>query len=139
MTGGFVNYLLHNLYIIFFVPLSSICKIPPVRKEQTMNIPSSSTVKPVSRSRRSVCGQVRLRGLVSISMISLLLEFIPGGQRSGQLITFFLTKTQWGDIHFWMSIAAGALTIIHLMVDWKALKACAHYLISAERGNGPCE
>jgi hypothetical protein len=38
-----------------------------------------------------------------------------------------------------MSIAAGALTIIHLRVDWKALKACARYLISAERGKGPCE
>jgi len=104
---------------------------------------------PASQSPRSRArGQARLRGFIAISMIALwaivaltgfLLEFAPSGQRSGRLFILALTKTQWGDIHFWMSIAAGALTIIHLMVDWKALKACARYLISAERGERPCE
>ena len=112
-----------------------------------MNAKTSPTL--TSNSRRAQArGQARLRGFIAVSMIVLwavvaltgfLLEFAPTGQRSGHLIIFLLTKTQWGDIHFWMSIAAGALTIIHLMVDWKALKACARYLVSSERGESPCE
>jgi hypothetical protein len=110
---------------------------------------NSPVLKPIPQSRRSRArGQARLRGFISVSMIALwsivaltgfLLEFAPSGQRAGRMVVFALTKTQWGDIHFWMSIAAGALTIIHLMVDWKALKACARYLLSAERGERPCE
>ena len=112
-----------------------------------MNAKASPTPMPKSR-RAHTRGQARLRGFIAISMIVLwavvaltgfLLEIAPSGQRSGHLVIFQLTKTQWGDIHFWMSIAAGALTIIHLMVDWKALKACARYLLSAERGESPCE
>lgn len=100
-------------------------------------------------SRRSDARkQARLRGFIAVSMIALwgvvaftgfLLHFAPSGQRSGHLIIFLLTKQQWGDIHFWMSIAAGALTFIHLIIDWKALKACARYLLSPERRQGPCE
>ena len=74
-----------------------------------------------------------------VALTGFLLEFAPSGQRSGRLFILALTKAQWGDIHYWMSIAAGALTIIHLMVDWKALKACARYLVSSERGESPCE
>lgn len=112
-----------------------------------MNAKTSPT--PMSKFRRAQAhGQARLRGFIAVSMIVLwavvaltgfLLEFAPSGQRSGHLVIFQLTKTQWGDIHFWMSIAAGALTIIHLMVDWKALKACARFLVSSERGEKPCE
>ena len=105
-------------------------------------------LNPASPRRNPARGQTRLRGFIAVSMIALwsivtlsgfLLYFAPSGQRAGRLVLFFLTKQQWGDIHFWMSIAAGALTLIHLIVDWKALKACARYLISAERGQGPCE
>ena len=104
--------------------------------------------KPTSSRRNPARGQARLRGLIAVSMLALwsmvtlsgfLLYFAPSGQRAGRLVLFFLTKGQWGDIHFWMSIAAGALTLIHLIVDWKALKACARYLTSAERRHGPCE
>ncbi|MEW6028449.1 MAG: DUF4405 domain-containing protein [Chloroflexota bacterium] len=110
-----------------------------------MNAQPSS---PSQTRRAHARGQARLRGFIAVAMIVLwlvvaltgfLLEFAPSGQRSGHLVIFQLTKTQWGDIHFWMSIAAGALTLIHLIVDWKALKACARYLISAERGESPCE
>ncbi len=110
-------------------------------------LPSGPKSTPPSR-RSHARGQARLRGFISISMIALwsivaltgfLLEFVSSGQRTGRLVIFFLTKQQWGDIHFWMSIAAGALTLIHLMVDWKALKACARYLVSSERGERPCE
>jgi hypothetical protein len=134
------SFSLQNLYMPFSVPLYSVCKI-----WLDMNAQPSSA----SQSRRAHArGQARLRGFIGISMIVLwaivaltgfLLEFAPSGQRSGQLVIFLLTKTQWGDIHYWMSIAAGALTLIHLIVDWKALKACARYLVSSERGEKPCE
>jgi hypothetical protein len=139
-----VKYLLHNLYISFGGSFHSFFRILP---EKGAIMKPQPVAKPFTPTRR-VSGQVRLRGFIALSMIALwmivgltgfLLEFAPSGQRSGHLAIFLLTKTQWGDIHFWMSIAAGALTIIHLMVDWKALKACARYLISGVRGNGPCE
>jgi hypothetical protein len=50
---------------------------------------------------------------------------------------FPLTKQQWGDIHF--DKPPQELTIIHLIIDWQALKACARYLLSPERRQGPCE
>lgn len=102
-----------------------------------------------ARERRAHSrAQARLRGLIAVSMIVLwsivalsgfLLYFAPAGQRTGRLVVFFLAKSQWSDIHFWMSLAAGAMTLIHLMIDWKALKACARYLVSADRGQGPCQ
>jgi hypothetical protein len=71
-------------------------------KRKKMNAPSPVS-KTAVRPRRPVSGQVRLRGLIAVSMIALwsivgltgfLLEFAPSGQRSGRLAIFFLMKTQ---------------------------------------------
>jgi hypothetical protein len=71
------------------------------------------------------------------ALTGFLLYIAPTGPRSGRLVLLFLTKAAWGDVHFWISIAAGIITIIHIMIDWKALKACMRFLVSTERGEHP--
>jgi hypothetical protein len=71
------------------------------------------------------------------ALTGFLLYVAPTGQRSGRLILLFLTKSAWGDMHFWMSMAAGVITIIHIIIDWKALKACMRFLVSTERNEQP--
>jgi hypothetical protein len=50
-----------------------------------------------------------------------------------------LTKREWGDVHFWVSVAAAVVTVVHLAVDRKALKSVVHFLVSTERGRAPHE
>jgi len=62
----------------------------------------------------------------------------PTDQRSGRIpLLFGLTKSSWGDFHFWFSILAGLVTVLHLTIDWKALRACVRYLVTTHRGASP--
>ena len=71
-------------------------------------------------------------GLVSSS--GLLLWLAPPGPRSGyQPLLLGLTKSEWGDIHFWFAVAAFAVTIIHIILDWKALRGCVRYMTTTHR------
>lgn len=66
----------------------------------------------------------------------LLLWLAPEGQRSGQMVLLFdLTKHQWGDVHFWLSITAVSVTLVHVLIDWRALGGCVRYLVRAHRRN----
>ena len=88
-----------------------------------------------------------LRSLVGMAMIvlwsvagltGLLLWLAPTGQRSGRIpLLFGLTKSSWGDFHFWFSILAGLVAVLHLTIDWKALRACVRYLVTTHRGASP--
>lgn len=86
--------------------------------------------------------KARLRALVAVSLIvfwalaalsGLLLAGAPSGPRSGAAVLFILTKAQWGEVHFWVSVAASVVTGIHMAIDWKALMACMRFLTSPER------
>ena len=90
--------------------------------------------------------KVKIRAIVAFALIVLwiisaltgfLLYVAPTGPRSGGLILLFLTKAEWGDVHFWISIAAAIVTVIHVIIDRKALKACARFLVSTRRGEQP--
>jgi hypothetical protein len=75
-------------------------------------------------------------GLSTFSGI--LLYLAPSGSRSGQAILFLgFTKSTWGDIHFWISVAAIVVTIIHIIVDWKVLRSVIRYMASTHRGQIP--
>lgn len=63
-----------------------------------------------------------------------LLWFAPHGPRSGRIpLSLGLTKPQWGDVHFWLSLTASGITVVHVVVDRKALKGCLRYLTSVHR------
>ena len=74
--------------------------------------------------------------LVTIS--GFLLWSVPHGPRSGaQLLLFNLTKREWGQLHVWFSFVAIAITIVHLIIDWRALCGCVRYLASVHRRGEP--
>ena len=71
-------------------------------------------------------------GLVASS--GLLLWLAPTGARSGQQpLLLGLTKSEWGDIHFWFAVATFVVTAIHVIIDWKALRGCVRYLATTHR------
>jgi len=96
---------------------------------------------------RPVKGKSYLRAWVAITMLvswpvvtisGFLLWLAPEGQRSGKQELFMgLTKSEWGDIHTWISLAAVVITVAHLVVDWKALKGAIRYLATVHRERWP--
>lgn len=71
---------------------------------------------------------VLLAGLVFTGII---LKWIlpPGmggyrGGRGGEAPDFFaLTRHEWGDVHFWISIGFFVLMVVHLIIHYKWIKA----------------
>jgi hypothetical protein len=69
--------------------------------------------------------------LVGIVLIGLLLGLvIPQGPAGSESSKYFLNlhRHQWGNIHFYLSLAFTLLIIIHLALDWKWIKARANHL-----------
>jgi Ni,Fe-hydrogenase I cytochrome b subunit len=97
-------------------------------------------------TKRPVKIKVYIRAVVAIFLIvvwvvvavtGFLLYAAPSGQRSGQqLLLFNLTKSEWGDIHWWAAVATAVITTAHIIIDWKALRGVIRYLISVHRERG---
>jgi len=95
------------------------------------------------RDSRPIKMKVYARAVVAILLITvwvlaaftgLLLWLAPEGPRSGrQLLLLNLTKSEWGDIHFWVSVAVLIVTLVHIIIDWRALRGVIRYLISVHR------
>jgi len=69
--------------------------------------------------------------LVGIVIIGLLLGLvIPQGPSAPESTKYFLNlhRHQWGNIHFYLSLAFVCLIIIHLTLDWKWIKGRASRL-----------
>ena len=96
--------------------------------------------------RRPIKFKVYARAVTAILLIAvwslvgltgLLLWLAPSGQRAGQQILLLgITKSEWGDIHFWIGVATVAITLIHLIIDWKALRGVIRYLTTVHRERG---
>jgi hypothetical protein len=71
----------------------------------------------------------------SLSAFSgLILWLAPEVRRAGQQpLLFNITKESWGEIHFWISVVVVIVTIVHIIVDWKALRGVIRYLTSVHR------
>ena len=101
------------------------------------------------QQRRPVNVRAYVRAVVAVLLIvvwslaafsGILLWLAPVGPRAGQaLLLLGLTKRAWGDLHFWVSMAALAVTVVHIVVDWRALCGCIRYLTSVQRGPVVCE
>jgi hypothetical protein len=98
------------------------------------------------KTRRPIKVKVYLRAVTAISLLvvwalvtftGILIWAAPSGQRSGQRpLLFDLTKSEWGDIHFWVAAATVAVTLVHIIIDWKALRGVIRYLASVHREQG---
>jgi Domain of unknown function (DUF4405) len=56
-----------------------------------------------------------------------------------RLLFLGLTKREWGDLHLWFSLIALGVTLLHLVIDWRGLYGCLHYLASVHRDDKPEE
>ena len=75
--------------------------------------------------------------IVGIVIIGFLMGlFIPKGPTAPESSKYFLGvhRHQWGNIHFYLSIAFTALVIVHLIFSWKWIKAKATQLFKKRWG-----
>ncbi|MGE0599345.1 MAG: DUF4405 domain-containing protein [Dehalococcoidia bacterium] len=57
------------------------------------------------------------------------LGIVPAGPGKGEReMLWSLTTSQWGEIHWWVSAAALAFTLVHIALDWKMFKGAMRYL-----------
>ena len=93
--------------------------------------------------RQPIKPKVYARAVTAIALIivwvlsafsGLILWLAPEGRQAGrQLLLFDITKRDWGQIHFWICVAVVVVTIVHIIIDWKALRGVIRYLTSAHR------
>ncbi len=97
-------------------------------------------------AKRPINPRVYARAVIAIALIivwilsafsGLILWLAPEGQRAGrQELLFGITKENWGDIHFWICVAVMVVTVVHVIVDWKALRGVIRYMTSVHRDRG---
>ena len=93
--------------------------------------------------KRAIKPKIYARAIIAIALITvwvlsafsgIILWLAPEVRRAGQQpLLFAITKQNWGEIHFWICVAVVVVTIIHIIVDWKALRGVIRYLTSVHR------
>ncbi|VXD13664.1 putative 4-amino-4-deoxy-L-arabinose-phosphoundecaprenol flippase subunit ArnE [Planktothrix serta PCC 8927] len=82
-------------------------------------------------------GIVALALLISWSLVALtgfIIWFAPRGQGAGSIAFLLgLSRHEWGDIHFFISLLALVVTVIHVILDWRTLKGLIRYLIGVNQ------
>jgi len=101
--------------------------------------------RPRTRRPLKVRLKVYARALTDISLVLLWLPatfsgvilwetlgIVPAGPGKGERVMLWgLTTREWGEIHWWVSVAAVAFTLLHIVLDWKAFKGAVKYLVHA--------
>jgi hypothetical protein len=93
--------------------------------------------------KRPIKPKIYARAVIAIALIivwilsafsGLILWLAPEGRQAGrQLLLFDITKQNWGEIHFWICVAVVIVTVLHITIDWKALRGVIRYLTSVHR------
>ena len=94
-------------------------------------------------NRRPIKVKVYTRAVTAILLITawvlsafsgLILWLAPEVRQAGkQPLLFNITKNEWGEVHFWICVVVVAITIIHIILDWKALRGVIRYMTSVHR------
>lgn len=89
--------------------------------------------KPVVYARSITAMLLILTWTVS-GISGIVLWLAPSGRGSGELeLLLGLTKSAWGDVHWYLSIAATVVTAGHLLIDRKGLTAAVRLLVRGSR------
>ena len=93
--------------------------------------------------KRPIKPKVYARAIIAISLITvwilsafsgLILWLAPEVRQAGkQPLLFGIIKSEWGEIHFWICVTVVIVTIVHIIIDWKALRGVIRYLTSVHR------
>ncbi len=96
-------------------------------------------------NRRPIKVKVYARAVTAIALTivwslsafsGLILWLAPDVRQAGkQPLLFGIIKHEWGEIHFWICVATAIVTIIHIIIDWKALRGVIRYLTSVHRSS----
>ena len=97
--------------------------------------------------KRPIKPKIYARAVTAIALIivwvlsafsGLILWLAPDVRQAGrQLLLFDITKQNWGEIHFWICVAVVIVTIVHIIIDWKALRGVIRYMTSVHRDTNP--
>lgn len=93
--------------------------------------PAPATVTRTCGSKRRVRAVVGITLLVTWALSTVtgvLLELAPDVRRAGQQTLLGVTQHTWGDLHWWVSVAAVAVTVVHLVLDWRTFRGCLRTL-----------
>lgn len=61
-----------------------------------------------------------------------------GGRQGGrELVLWGLGRHDWGDIHFWASVALGVLLIVHVALHWSWVCTTLHRLLGGKDAGRP--
>ncbi|MEW6199831.1 MAG: DUF4405 domain-containing protein [Planctomycetota bacterium] len=76
---------------------------------------------------------VMLAMIVSGLVVRYVLPTGSGGRGGGRgLVLWGLDRHDWGDVHFWLAVAVGALLVLHVALHWRW--ACATVRQMLRRG-----
>ncbi|RPJ63475.1 MAG: DUF4405 domain-containing protein [Dehalococcoidia bacterium] len=94
-------------------------------------------------SNRKTNPKIYIRAVIAIIMLAVwllvavsgvVLWLAPEGQRSGRIpLLFDMTKSDWKEVHLWLAAIMVAITVIHVIIDWKTLRAVIKYMVSVHR------
>ncbi|MBN1374868.1 MAG: DUF4405 domain-containing protein [Dehalococcoidia bacterium] len=83
---------------------------------------------------RAVIAIIMLAAWFLVAFSGLILWLAPEGQRSGRVpLLFELTKGDWKEVHLWIAAITMVITVIHVIIDWKTLRAVVKYMVSIHR------
>jgi uncharacterized membrane protein YhdT len=101
------------------------------------------------KKERPVKAKIYSRAVIAIMLIAgwcltavsgFILWAAPSGPRAGWRVLFLdMTKREWSEIHLWFGVAIIVITLIHIALDWKALRGVIRYLTSVHRTPGELE
>ncbi len=85
-----------------------------------------------------------LSALVMLALIGtgLVVRYIlPAGSgghgRGGGLVLWSLDRHGWGDVHFWLAVAVGALMVLHVALHWRWVCATIRHVLRRGDQAGP--
>jgi hypothetical protein len=101
---------------------------------------SSSPRRGVSRNVVNfVIDSFTLLAMLAMVATGLLMRFVlPPGSRGGRGLGLWgLTRHDWGDVHFWLSVALGGLLVIHLLLHWTWVCTVVNTWLHPDRARRP--
>ncbi len=85
---------------------------------------------------RAVIAIIMLAVWLLVAVSGVVLWLAPEGQRSGRIpLLFDMTKSDWKEVHLWIAAVTIVITIVHVIVDWKTLRAVIKYMINPHGDN----
>ena len=66
-----------------------------------------------------VVDALTMLALLGVVFTGLVVKFVlPQGSPRGGLALFGAGRHEWGEVHFWFTVAMGALLLVHLAMHW---------------------